>query len=173
VDQVANQIQRQLAALKVLVVDDEYTMRKVTRLLLQAIGVKIIHEATDGRAGLEAICALAPDLVILDWEMPRLNGAEFMRRVRALDSFPFPAVPVIMLTGCAEQSRIAEAVTLGVNEFLLKPVSSKALLARIVSILAKPRRMVKNGDHSVPEPRKIASYKPKSDSGLNDLVMLN
>ena len=172
-DPVASQFQKQLEALKVLVVDDEHTMRKVTRSLLQAIGVKNIHEANDGRSGLEAIGALAPDLVILDWEMPSPNGAEFVRQVRSPGSFPLPDVPIIMLTAFAERSRVVEAVRLGVNEFLLKPVSSKALLARVVSILAKPRRMVKKGDYYVPEPRKISSYKPESDPGLNDVVLIN
>jgi two-component system, chemotaxis family, chemotaxis protein CheY len=172
-EQIAVQIRDQIAALKVLVVDDENTMRKVTRSLLQAIGVKDIHEANDGHSGLEAICALAPDIVIVDWQMPSLNGAEFVRRVRSPGSFPYPGVPIIMLTAFGERSRVVEAVQFGVNEFLLKPVSSKALLARIVSILTKPRRMVKKGDNYVPEPRKISSYKPEVDSGLGELVLLN
>jgi two-component system, chemotaxis family, chemotaxis protein CheY len=172
-DQIASQIQTQLAALKVLIFDDEHTMRKVTKSLLQAIGIKTIHEANDGDRGLDAICRLAPDIVILDWEMPSLNGAEFVRRVRAPDYFPLPNVPIIMLTAYAERSRVVEAVRLGVNELLLKPVSSKAMLARIVSILSKPRPMVKKGNHYVPEPRNISSYKPESDPGLSQIVMLN
>jgi two-component system, chemotaxis family, chemotaxis protein CheY len=172
-EQIAGPVRNQLDALKVLVVDDENTMRKVTRSLLQAIGVKDIHEASDGRSGLEAICTLAPDIVIVDWQMPSLNGAEFVRRVRSPGSFPFPDVPIIMLTAFGERSRVVEAVRLGVNEFLLKPVSSKALQARFVSILAKPRRMVKKGGYYVPEPRKISSYKPEVDAGLGELVLLN
>jgi two-component system, chemotaxis family, chemotaxis protein CheY len=172
-DKVASQIQTQLAALKVLVVDDEHTMRKVTRSLLQAIGIKTIYEANDGRSGLEAICTLCPDVVILDWEMPSPNGAEFVREVRSPGSFPLPDVPIIMLTAFAERSRVVEAVKLGVNEFLLKPVSSKALHARLVSIFAKPRPMVKQGDFYVPAPRKISSYKPESDPGLNQVLLVN
>jgi two-component system, chemotaxis family, chemotaxis protein CheY len=170
-EQLADQVHNQLGALKVLIVDDESTMRKVTRSLLQAIGVKNIHEANDGRSGLDAICTLAPDIVILDWQMPSLTGAQFVRRVRSPGSFPFPDVPIIMLTAFGERSRVIEAVELGVNEFLLKPVSSKALQARLVSILAKPRRMVKKGDHYVPEPRKISSYKPETDPG--HVVLIN
>ncbi len=171
-EQIASPLQQQVAALKVLIVDDEHTMRKVTRSLLQVIGVKKIYEACDGHSGLEELCALAPDVVILDWEMPNANGLEFIRRVRSPDRFPFPDVPIIMLTAFGERSRVLEAVTLGVNEFLLKPVSSKALLARLVSVLSNPRRMVKKGDHYVPEPRKLASYKPENDPGLNELVLV-
>jgi len=172
-DKLATQIQERLVELKVLVVDDEHTMRKVTRSLLQAIGIKTVYEANDGRRGLEAISTHAPDVVILDWEMPSPNGAEFVREVRSPGSFPFPNVPIIMLTAFADRSRVMEAVKLGVNEFLLKPVSSKALHARLFSILAKPRPMVQKGGHYVPEPRKISSYKPESDPGLSEVVLLN
>ena len=170
---VAAQVHKQLGSLKVLVVDDENTMRKVTRSLLQAIGVKNIHEANNGLNGLDAICTLAPDIVILDWQMPSLTGAEFVRRVRSPGSFPIPDVPIIMLTAFGERSRVVEAIKLGVNEFLLKPVSSKALQARLISIVAKPRRMVKKGDYYGPEPRAMSSYKPESDPGLDELFLLN
>lgn len=172
-NQVPSRFEKQFAALKVLVVDDEPAMRRVTRALLQAIGVKTIYEAPDGARGLAAICTLAPDVVILDWQMPGTNGAEFVRQVRSPASFPLPGVPIIMLTGFAERSRVMEAVNLGVNEFLVKPVSTKALMARLVSVLANPRRMVKKGDHYVPEPRKAAGYKPQIDSDLNEFVLVN
>jgi two-component system, chemotaxis family, chemotaxis protein CheY len=170
---VANEIAQKLTGLKVLVVDDEPTMRKVTRSLLQAIGVKTIYEANDGVSGLEAIGRLMPDVVILDWEMPSPNGAEFVRQVRSPATFPFPDVPIIMLTAYGERSRVVEAVQVGVNEYLLKPVSSKALLARLVSIISKPRKMVKKGNYYGPEPRKLSSYKPESDHGLNQVVLVN
>ena len=149
------------------------SMRKVTRALLQSIGIKDICEAGDGRSGLEKICMRAPDIVILDWEMPSPNGPEFMRTVRSPGKFPMPDVPIIMLTGYSERSRVVEAVRLGVNEYLLKPVSSTALLARIVSILVKPRRMMKRGDYYGPEPRKLATYKPESDPGLQQVFLVN
>ena len=169
----AEEITKRLQALKVLVVDDEHTMRKVTRSLLQAIGIKDIHEAPDGRRGLEEIAALAPDVVILDWEMPALNGPDFMRYVRSPGHFPYPAVPVIMLTAYGERSRVVEAVQLGVNEYLLKPVSSQALLTRLVAIIAKPRRMVKKGNYYGPEPRVMSTYKPENDGGFGNIAILN
>ena len=160
---VSSQYSRQLAALKVLIVDDESIMRKVTRSLLQAINVKDDYEADDGSSGLEAICRLAPDVVILDWSMPKLSGPDFVRQVRAPGAFAFPHVPIVMLTGHCERSPVMEAVRLGVNEFLLKPLSSTALLARLVSIITNPRQMVEKGDYYGPEPRKLASYKPEDD----------
>lgn len=172
-DYIASQIRKQIDVLKVLVVDDEHTMRRVTRSLLQAIGVKNIRDASDGREGLQAVCAWGPDVVVVDWKMPNLSGLDFVRQVRSPKEFPYPDVPIIMLTAFGERWRVMEAVDLGVNEFLLKPVSSKALQARLVSIIAKPRRMVKKGGCYVPEPRKFSSYLPDSDLELSELALVN
>lgn len=141
-------------AIEVLIIDDNQYMRKVVRNLLVNLGVKNVHEAGDRIAGLEAIRTFAPDIVLLDWEMPLLNGAELVRIVRSPGVFPLPEVPIIMLTGHGERWRVVESSRLGVNEFLKKPVSGKALLDRMVSILAKPRAMVRLGDYYGPEPRR-------------------
>jgi len=169
----ATQIARQVERLKVLVVDDEPSMRKVVRALLQAIGIKNIIEAADGHDGLDKIRTRAPDLVILDWEMPSPNGPEFMRAVRSPETFPLPDVPVIMLTGHSERSRVLEAIQLGVNEYLLKPVSSTTLLARIVSILIHPRPMVRRGDYYGPEPRpSLRAAKPDFAADPNEFSLV-
>jgi len=163
-DLPAEDVKATLAQAKVLVVDDEYYTRKVIRTLLLTMGCTKIHEASDGQSGLEAIRDLTPDIVLLDWEMPGMDGAEFVRRVRSPNTFPLPAVPIIMLSGHGERSRVLEAVRLGVHEFLLKPVSSSALQARMLSVLTKPRNFVKRDDYYGPEPRRIASYKPEADN---------
>ena len=153
-----------VSAAKVLIVDDDYYTRKVVRTLLAVVGIVNVHDATDGARGLEAIGTLRPDVVILDWEMPGIDGTEFTRRVRSPAHFSYPNVPIIMLTGHGERSRVAEAVRLGVHELLLKPVSSKALLDCIVSVLAHPRPMVRRGDYYGPEPRPLSTYKPDAGS---------
>jgi two-component system chemotaxis response regulator CheY len=147
-------IEKLLQSLEILVIEDNAYMRKVVRNLLTSIGVKTVHEAVDGATGLEAIRMLAPNLVILDWEMPLLNGAELVRIVRSPGVFSMPDVPIIMLTAHVQRWRVVEAANLGVNEFLRKPVSGKALLDRIAAILTRPRPMVRLGDYYGPEPRK-------------------
>ena len=151
---VATNFEQIVQSIDVLVVDDNQFMRKLIRNLLVNVGVKNVHEAGDGITGLEAIRTLSPDVVVLDWEMPFLNGAELVRIVRSPGVFPVPDVPIIMLSGHAERWRVIEAVRLGVNEYLMKPISAKALLDRLVSILAKPRPMVQVGAYYGPEPRK-------------------
>jgi two-component system, chemotaxis family, chemotaxis protein CheY len=155
----SNRSEKLLQSLAVLIVDDNQYMRKVVRNILVNLGVKNVHEAGDGAAGLEAIRMFAPDLVILDWEMPLLNGAELVRIVRSPGTFPVPDVPIIMLTGHVERWRVIEATRLGVHEFLKKPVSGKGLLDRMMSILTNPRPMVRLGDYYGPEPRKLF-YEP-------------
>ncbi|MBV9348550.1 MAG: response regulator [Pseudolabrys sp.] len=153
---VARHVEFRIQQLTVLVVDDSMFMRKIVRSLLNNIGVKKILEAADGIAALEEMRQHSPDVVVLDWEMPLLNGPEFMRIVRSPGVFPWPDIPVIMLTAHGERRRIVEAVKLGVNEFLAKPVSAKMLHDRLISILAKPRASVQVGDYYGPEPRKLA-----------------
>lgn len=153
-------------SLSVLVVDDNAYMRQIVRSLLLNIGVKNIHEAADGIEALELIRAVAPDIVILDWEMPLLNGPELVRIVRSPGVFPSPDIPIIMLSGHGERWRVIEAVKLGVNEFLCKPVSAKSLRDRIIAIVFKPRPSVKIGDYYGPEPRKMfLDRKSKGEEG--------
>lgn len=141
--------------LNVLLVDDNVFMRKMVRNMLGNIGVKTIHEADDGIAALELIRSATPDVIILDWEMPLLNGPELVRIVRSPGVFPMPDIPIIMLTAHGERWRIVESVKLGVNEFLCKPVSAKALLDRLISILLKPRKSLHLGTYYGPMPRML------------------
>jgi two-component system, chemotaxis family, chemotaxis protein CheY len=151
------QAQALIQQLAVLVVDDNTFMRKLVRGMLGNIGVKTVFEAADGIAALEMIRSAAPDVVILDWEMPLLNGPELVRIVRSPGVFPTPDVPIIMLTGHGDRRRVLQSVKLGVNEVLCKPVSAKAIFDRLISILLKPRASVKVGDYYGPEPRRSAN----------------
>ncbi len=151
------QVDHWVRQLTVLVVDDNQFMRKLVRGLLLNIGVNSVLEAGDGLEALEEIRNSRPDMVILDWEMPLLNGPEMARIVRSPGAFPTPDLPIIMLTAYGERRRILEAAQVGINEFLCKPVSAKALYDRIVSILVKPRAMVQIGDYYGPEPRRPLS----------------
>jgi len=79
-----------------------------------------------------------------------------------------------MLIGHGERSRVIEAVKIGVNEFLLKPVSSKALHSRMVSVLTKPRTVVKAGDYCGPLPRNLAvAMNEDADDAITTLVLVN
>jgi len=158
---------------RILLIDDEPYTRKVIKTLLLAMGVKHIQEAADGHAGLEIIRTFVPDIVLVDWAMPGLDGPGFVRAVRSPDTFPHPDIPIIMLTAHGERSRVIEAARLGVHEYLLKPVSSQALQARLVSVITQPRKMVRKGDYYGPEPRKPSTVKPENDPGYSEFVLVD
>jgi two-component system chemotaxis response regulator CheY len=106
-----------------------------------------------------------------------MDGAAFVRRVRSPGQVARPDVPIIMLSGHGERSRVLEAVRLGVHEFLLKPVSSQALYARMYAIFSRPRPMVRRGDYYGPEPRTFSTHKPESapdvDPHSRDVVFVD
>src|SRR5580704_15544774 len=96
-------------SIRVLIAEDNQYLRKLIRNLLVNVGIKKIEEVADGLAGFEAIKSLDPDVVILDWELPLLNGAELVRIVRTPGMLAKPDVPIIMFGASANRSRVAEA----------------------------------------------------------------
>ena len=144
-----------IASLKVLVVEDNQAMRKLVRTMLTVMGVNTVHEAADGLDGLAAIKEHKPDLVIVDWDMPMIDGAQFVRLVRSPGECSDPDVPIIILTGHGDRWRVLEAARIGAHEFLLKPVSIKALQDRILAIIRRPRPSVKLDGYYGPMPRRI------------------
>ncbi len=166
---VPRHLEARLPTIKVLIVDDDHYMRKVVRAMLTAIGVQHIHEANNGAAGLHAIKDINPDIVFVDWEMPLIDGLQFIKMVRSPATFPIPDVPIVMLTGHGDRWRVIEAARLGVHEYLLKPVSTKALLERIASVLVKPRKMVQLDSYYGPTPRKLVVL---SDESEDDALLL-
>lgn len=150
-------LESMIQGLNILVVDGNAYMRKVTRMMLINLGAKSVMEAADGLAALEQIRNCDPDVMLLDWDMPLLNGMEVVRIVRSPGVFPRPNLPIIMLTNQGHRSAVVQALHAGVNEFLVKPTSAKALHDRLSSIVANPRPMVQLGDAYVPKPRKMAT----------------
>jgi two-component system chemotaxis response regulator CheY len=147
-------IEKMIQGLNILIVDNNSYMRRLTRTMLMNLGAKSVMEAGDGLAALEAIRTCDPDIMLLDWDMPVLNGMEVMRIVRSPGVFPRPNLPIIMLTYRAQRHLVVEALRNGAHEFLLKPTSPKALCDRLMSIVANPRPMVKFGEFYVPQPRR-------------------
>jgi CheY-like chemotaxis protein len=148
-------IEAMIQGLNILIVDGNSYMRRLTRTMLTNLGAKSVVEAGDGLAALEAIRTCDPDVMLLDWDMPVLDGMEVMRIVRSPGVFPRPNVPIIMLTTRAQRSSVVAAVRAGAHEFLLKPTSPKALRDRLMSIVLKPRPMMKLGNYYVPKPRRL------------------
>lgn len=153
-------MQVEFQRLRFLVVEDDEPMRRILRAMLEGFGSRDVFEAADGAAGLEAFTAQHPDIVVIDWELPLLDGVEATRRMRDPDKSPNPFVPIIMVTGYAERRRVLAARNAGVNEFLVKPISAQALYERILTIVARPRPFLKTRTYFGPHPRRNADPVP-------------
>ena len=121
--------------LKVLVVDDMATMRRILKNVLKQIGYTDLHEAEDGAVGLKKLREGGFGLVVSDWNMPVMTGIELLRAIRA-DS-DIKHLPVLMVTAEAQKDNIIEAVQAGVNNYVVKPFTADALLEKLQKIFAK------------------------------------
>lgn len=121
------------AAIKVLVVDDQLTMRSLVRTALQEIGFIDIADAGDGEEGFKSLCMRPAHLVISDFNMPKLDGLGFLRAVRSHE--PVRKTAFIMLTGRADRELVQRAMQHGVNNYIVKPFSPAALKAKIQEVL--------------------------------------
>lgn len=143
--------------IKVLVIEDNWHMRALTKSLLNAFGIGHIDCVPDGEAGYDMLSKQKHDLIIVDWMMEPINGIEFTRRVRNDPDSPDPYVPIILMTGYSEKTRVIEARDSGITEFLVKPFTSRSLYARIEHVIEKPRQFVKSRDYFGPDRRRIKS----------------
>ena len=126
--------------MQILLVDDSGTMRAIQKKYLVTLGIKEkdILEAEDGKAALAIFESQLFDLVLTDWNMPVMDGLEFLTEIRKRDQ----EIPVIMITTEAERSRVLAAITAGVSDYLTKPFSPRELVARINSLLRRNQAVV-------------------------------
>lgn len=120
-------------SVRVLVVDDEKNLVVLLRSYLEREGFEV-YEAFDGEAALEVARSVGPDVVILDWMLPRLDGMEVLRRLRR-----FSEAYVIMLTARTEEVDRIVGLSAGADDYLVKPFSPGELVARVRAMLRRPR----------------------------------
>lgn len=121
--------------MNILLVDDSKTMRNIQKKTLEAMGPATFAEASDG---VEAWNILAGgkntfDLVLVDWNMPNMDGLTLVTKFRAVNR----STPVIMVTTEAEKSRVLEALKAGVNNYVVKPFTPEVLVEKVKQTLAK------------------------------------
>ncbi|NJC39945.1 CheY-like chemotaxis protein [Brevundimonas alba] len=145
-----------LAAIQVLLVDDNPHMLTIASAVLKSAGIRKVLEARDGATGLAILRDHQVDLAIVDYNMFPLDGVEFTRLVRNSPDSVNPYLPIIMMTGHSGKQRVYEARDAGVTEFLVKPITAKAVLDRIQSVIWKPRPFVKTDGYFGPDRRRVA-----------------
>ncbi len=119
--------------MKVMLIDDSKTMRNIQRSVLRQLGIEQVEEACDGQDALSKVGAFQPDLILVDWNMPNMDGLSFIKAFRKQDK----TTPLIMVTTEAEKSRVIEAIKAGVNNYLVKPFTPDLLSQRINETISK------------------------------------
>ena len=121
--------------MKVLAVDDFPTMRRIVKTLLRQLGYNNVAEAEDGQVALAKLKQEKFDLVLLDWNMPRMTGLELLKAIRADDNLQ--NTPVVMITAEGRKEDVLEAVKAGVNNFIVKPFTAETLEEKLNKVLEK------------------------------------
>ncbi|MCB9837960.1 MAG: response regulator [Phycisphaeraceae bacterium] len=119
--------------MKILLVDDSKTMRNIQKSVLTQLGYTEIEEACDGQDALSKIGAFQPELLLVDWNMPNMDGLTFVKTYRQTHK----STPIIMVTTETERSRVVEAIKAGVNNYVVKPFTPDLLSQRINETLEK------------------------------------
>jgi two-component system chemotaxis response regulator CheY len=120
--------------MRILLVDDSKTMRSIQKAVLSQLGYTDVAEACDGQEALNKIPECKPDLMLVDWNMPVMDGLTFVKTYRATIS---KTTPIIMVTTEAEKARVIEAIKAGVNNYVVKPFTPDLLGQRISETLLK------------------------------------
>ncbi|AMD93582.1 chemotaxis response regulator CheY [Desulfomicrobium orale] len=118
--------------MRVLVVDDFSTMRRIIKNILKQLGFNNIVEADDGAAAWEILNKDQVDFIVSDWNMPQMTGIELLRKVRASEEFA--DLPFLMVTAEAQQENIIEAVQAKVSNYIVKPFTAETLGQKIHKI---------------------------------------
>ncbi|MDY6909657.1 MAG: chemotaxis response regulator CheY [Thermodesulfobacteriota bacterium] len=119
----------------VLIVDDFATMRRIIRNILRELDFKDIVEAENGTAAVRILESQKVDLVISDWNMPKMTGLELLKWVRANEKAR--DLPFLMVTAEAQKENIVEAIKAGVNNYIVKPFTAAVLSEKLEKILPK------------------------------------
>jgi two-component system chemotaxis response regulator CheY len=119
--------------MRVMLIDDSKTMRNIQKSVLRQLGHTELEEACDGQDALSKIGAFNPELILVDWNMPIMDGLTFVKTYRKVNK----TTPMIMVTTEAEKVRVIEAIKAGVNNYVVKPFTPDLLGQRINETMAK------------------------------------
>ena len=121
--------------MKILVVDDFSTMRRIVKNILRQLDFNNIVEADDGSTAIDILQKEKIDMVVSDWNMPKMTGLELLKAVRCDDALKH--IPFLMVTAEAQQENIIEAVKSGVSNYIVKPFTAETLGQKITQIFNK------------------------------------
>lgn len=123
-----------MSDLKILAVDDSPTMRRIITNTLKRAGFPDVTEASDGKDALAKLQVTSFNFIITDWNMPEMDGMEFVMTLRKNDEFK--NIPILMVTTRSVKDDIVEAIRVGVNSYIVKPFTPDVLKAKINEVLS-------------------------------------
>lgn len=123
--------------MKILVVDDFSTMRRIIKNLLRDLGFNNTSEADDGLTALPMLKSGNFDLLVTDWNMPGMQGIDLLKAVRAEQDEKLKSIPVLMVTAEQKKEQIVEAAQAGVNGYIVKPFTALILKEKLEKIFAR------------------------------------
>ncbi|MCH7545512.1 MAG: response regulator [Planctomycetes bacterium] len=119
--------------MRIMLVDDSKTMREFQRNILGQLGYSELEEACDGQDALSKLSAFNPELILVGWNMPNMDGLTFVKNIRQQGI----KTPIIMVTTESEKARVIEAIKAGVNNYVVKPFTPEQLSERVNETMAK------------------------------------
>jgi two-component system, chemotaxis family, chemotaxis protein CheY len=129
--------------MNILLIDDSKTMRNIQKKVLTDLGGAEFTEAADGIEGLAAVASRPGgfDVILVDWNMPNMDGITFLNKVREKDK----KTPIIMATTEAEKTRVLEAIRAGASNYVVKPFTGEVLMDKVKTTLDKAKAVVAAG----------------------------
>ncbi len=142
--------------IRFLIIDDNAFTRRLLRTLLYSFGARFVSEAIDGTTGFEAFQAESPDLVLLDWEMPMLDGLDVTKMMRHPSESHNPFVAILMVTAHTTRQHVRMARDAGITEFIAKPIAPQSVYDKIHAAVAEPRPFIRTLSYFGPDRRRGA-----------------
>ena len=124
--------------MRILLVDDSSTIRSIEKKILGGLGFTEISEAADGILALAAYNTSRPDLMLVDWNMPNMDGLTLVKKIREIDK----AVTIMMVTTEAERKQVLTAIAAGINNYLVKPFTPQGFTEKLNATLASRQKAV-------------------------------
>lgn len=164
-----------LESVSALILDDNAHMRGLLRIILTGFGLRAIEEAADCDEALGVVAGGEIDIAFVDFKLGGLDGVDFCRRIRRDPESPNKYLPLVMITAYSERSRVLDAINVGVDEFLVKPVRAVDVANRVNAVVERRRPFVSGPDYFGPDrrrrddPRYRGALRRASDPGTIDI----
>lgn len=144
----------QFSTLSFLVVEDNRLLFELLSNILESFNVKRITYAKDGSEGLEKFKEEEHDIILADWDMEPMDGIQFVELLRRDEEIEFREVPIILITGFAQENRIIKARDSWVTEYIIKPFTAENVIKKITSVINSPRDFIETDTYAGPDRRR-------------------